>query len=166
MIVIRTSLTREEAEESLRGLVRPGKGFMDWLTFWSTWEGRRPPEFVGWVRDGQFRLRRLFTGTGYYFPVLTGDIRSTHDGTQVRINLRPPVAATIWFLGIIAGMAYFGFRYGSVVPGVATFLVFGSYVSIGWRLGTRRGRTILVSALSRSASNTRLRLTAAGGRTR
>jgi hypothetical protein len=64
-MMIETQSTPNEVEAALRRLIRQGRGGRNWLVFWFTWDGSRLPEFVGWVSEGEFELRRLFAAWRY-----------------------------------------------------------------------------------------------------
>jgi hypothetical protein len=142
-MIIKSELAPAEVEAQIRRLVRPRLRGLDWLTFWFTWDGRRPPEFTGWVSGGRFRLRRLFGAWRYPFPVLTGDITPTSGGTEIRITTRPSVPDLLWPAAMLALATYAAWGTGAIgFPLVAIAVVF-PITLVGWIAGARRARTIL-----------------------
>ncbi len=147
MIIIKTRRTLSEVEAVLRRLIRPGRGVRKIFEFWFTWDGRRPPEFVGWVSGGEFELRRLFAAWRYsFFPVLRGRIVSSAEGSEIRITMRP------WLPDLLGPFAMFGlaavasWQSGSILPLLIVVIMVSPMLVFGWLTGARRARKILRAA--------------------
>ena len=73
----------------LRAVTMPADGFLwNWRHIF-VWEGRRPPEFAGQIREDDFALQYLSPFWGATSrPLVLGLIVGTGAGTELRIRMR------------------------------------------------------------------------------
>lgn len=147
-MLIKTALRPTEVEARIRQLVRPRLRVADWLTFWFTWDGSRPPEFVGRVSEGEFKLRRLFGFWRYdFFPVLIGRIVPSAQGTEVRITMRPRSVDLIGPTAMIGFATVLSWQAATVVPVIIVAAMILPFAVVGWVAGARKARKILHDVL-------------------
>src|ERR1700690_4052606 len=88
-------------EDRLRSLVREEPSWRE--LFQRIWKRGEPPgpPFIGWVRDGSFKLHRDIRYRNSFLPVVHGRIVPADIGTriQVTMSIHPLVAVflAIWF---------------------------------------------------------------------
>ena len=151
-MIIKTQSTPNEVEAVLRRLIRPGRGVRNFLEFWLTWDGRRPPEFVGWVSGSEFELRRLFAAWRYSgFPVLRGRIVSSAEGSEIRISMRPWLPDLLGPFAMLGLAAVVSWQSGSILPPLIVAIMISPMLVIGWLTGARRARKILRAAFDGGA---------------
>ena len=151
-MIIKTRSTPNEVEAIMRRLIRPGRGTRNLSEFWLTWDGRRPPEFVGWVSGSEFELRRLFAAWRYsFFPVLRGSIVACAEGSEIRITMRPWLPELLGPLAILGVAAHISWRSRSILPPLIATAIIAPMMIGGWLTGARRARKSLSAPSSTGA---------------
>lgn len=137
----------DEAEARLRAVTVPASGVISRLGRSLTWDGVRPPEFVGSVGHGSMAVQYLSPLIGFSSrPFLRGRFEAMGSETRLHIRLRASWADAI-VLGLLAAAIGRAISDGGgVVPiSVGAFVVI--VCACRWYVGSRRALRVVAGAI-------------------
>jgi hypothetical protein len=121
-----TPLSESTAFERIQGLIRPRRGFREWIAFNITRQDNTVgPPFLGKASRGTFRLHRDIRYRNSFLPFVWGRIVPSRGGSRINITmfLHPLVTLfmIVWFSGLGYAVAKLWMHRKEAVPHAVLF---------------------------------------------